>query len=154
MALLRHIPHRLLKVLNCSSIVSGFENPGGYLSTICWLCVASLSQPLPHYSQFCGQLYTLYLSLLGKCNFRDHKLVTFCLCIYLIKPFIKVIPKWIGAFVSNVVKILTVWNPELPEYSCLQNFENVRSHSSSQSSQSSRPKNATPSNGTSPLSYY
>ena len=29
MALLRHIPHRLLKVLNCSSIVSGFQNPGG-----------------------------------------------------------------------------------------------------------------------------
>ena len=29
MALLRHIPHRLLKVLNWSSIVSGFENPGG-----------------------------------------------------------------------------------------------------------------------------
>ena len=36
-------------------------------------------------------------------------LVTFCLCIYLIKPFIKVILKGASTFVAfNLVKILTV----------------------------------------------
>ena len=40
----------------------------------CWVCAAGLSESLPHYSLFCRGI-------------RDPNLVTFCLCIYFIKPF-------------------------------------------------------------------
>ena len=30
-------------------------NPGGYLG-VCWVCAAGLSEPLPHYNLFFGQL--------------------------------------------------------------------------------------------------
>ena len=30
--------------------------PGGTCVNFCWVCAASLSEPLPHYSLFCGQL--------------------------------------------------------------------------------------------------
>ena len=29
---------------------------GGTWVNFCWLCTAGLSEPLPHYSLFCGQL--------------------------------------------------------------------------------------------------
>ena len=49
--------------------------------------VVGLLEPLPHYNLFCGQIQTPSQSLLGKCNFRDPNLVTFCLFICLIRPF-------------------------------------------------------------------
>lgn len=47
---------------------------------------AGLSEPLPRYSLFCGQLWTPSESLLYTeiSNFRNLNLVTFYLCIYLI----------------------------------------------------------------------
>ena len=33
----------------------------------CWVCTAGLSEPLPHYSLWCGQLQTPLRLLLGKC---------------------------------------------------------------------------------------
>ena len=80
----------------------GFRNPidthgviatqgkggGGTWINFSWpVCAAGLSEPLPDYSLFCGQMQTPSKSLLGKCNFRDANLVNFCLCILLIKPF-------------------------------------------------------------------
>ena len=45
---------------------------------------AGLSEPLAHYSLFCGQVKTPILVTFGQiCNFRDPTLVTFYLCIYL-----------------------------------------------------------------------
>ena len=76
--------------------------------------------------------YRLRISHFCKCNFHDPTLVTFCICIHLIKPFIKVIPKRIGTFVTlNVVKIPTVRNPQLQEFSYRQTPEILLPHSSS-----------------------
>ena len=33
-----------------------FSLGGGTWVSLCWVCVAGLSEPLPHYSLFCGQL--------------------------------------------------------------------------------------------------
>ena len=45
---------------------------------------AGLSEPLAHYSLFCGQVKTPILVTFGQiCNFRDPTLVTFYSCIYL-----------------------------------------------------------------------
>ena len=51
---------------------------------VCWVCSTDLSEPLPHYSLFFGQLQTPSQSLFGKCNFRNPSFVTFYLYIYLI----------------------------------------------------------------------
>ena len=53
---------------------------------------AGLSEPLPHYSLFCGDIIDPILVTFGK-NFGNPNLITFCLCIYLIKPFNLVILK-------------------------------------------------------------
>ena len=46
---------------------SGLGGGGGVTwVNFCWVCATSLSEPLPHYSLFCGRLYTPSLSLLGK----------------------------------------------------------------------------------------
>ena len=68
-------------------IVRGHVNPlGGSWVNICWVCAAGLSEPLP-IIVYCVANYRLpSKSLLGKCNFRVPSLITFCLCIYLIKP--------------------------------------------------------------------
>ena len=42
----------------------------------CWVCAAGVSEPLPHFSLFFGQLYTPYLTDLGRCHFRDPDVVT------------------------------------------------------------------------------
>ena len=37
---------------------AGEGGGGGTWANLCWVCVAGLSEPLPHYSiLFCGQLY-------------------------------------------------------------------------------------------------
>ena len=77
--------------------------------SFCWVCAASLSLSSP-------------IIVNSVVNYRPHirhfwanvisYLVSFCLCIYLIKPFIKVILKGASTFVAfNLVKILTVWSP-------------------------------------------
>ena len=80
---------------------------GGYLSKfLLWVCAASLSLSSP-------------IIVNSVVNYRPHirhswanvisYLVSFFLCIYLIKPFIKVILKGASRFVAfNLVKILTV----------------------------------------------
>ena len=35
---------------------------GGTWVNFCWACASGLSEPLPHYSQFCDQLYRLHLN--------------------------------------------------------------------------------------------
>ena len=51
----------------------------------CWVCAAGLSEPLPHYSLFCGLIIDPILVTLGQIrNFHNPNLFTFCLCIYLI----------------------------------------------------------------------
>ena len=58
---------------------------GGTWVNFCRVCAAGLSEPLPDYSLFCGQLVDPIFVTLGKiCNFCDPNLVTFFLCIYLI----------------------------------------------------------------------
>ena len=43
-----------------------------------WACAACLSEPLPHYSLFCGHIIDPILVTLGKKrNFRNPNLVTF-----------------------------------------------------------------------------
>ena len=55
---------------------------GGTWVNFCWVCAAGLSEPLPHYSLFCGQLQAPSQSLLGKCViFLIQNLVTFYLCV-------------------------------------------------------------------------
>ena len=57
--------------------------------------------------------------------------VTFCLCIYVIKPLNRVILKWINTLVNlNEVEIFPFFNPYLPEFSDPLIPENVRSHPS------------------------
>ena len=34
------------------------KEPGGTWVNVCWVCAAGLSEPLPHYSLFFGQLWT------------------------------------------------------------------------------------------------
>ena len=71
---------------------------GGTWASFCWVRTTGLSEPL------------LTEPLLGECNFRAPNLVTFCLCIYLIKPF--------------------NYNVGHPQFSNPPNPENVTSHSS------------------------
>ena len=81
----------------CLYMLVGGILPGGGLITwinFCWVCAAGLSEPLPHYSLFCGYIVDPILIIFWeKSSFCNPNLVPFCLCIYLIKPFIKVIQK-------------------------------------------------------------
>ena len=43
------------------------EGGGGYLGMVtCWVCAAGLSESLPHYSLFCGNVIDPILVFLGK----------------------------------------------------------------------------------------
>ena len=80
----------------CCLHVSGWHSAGRGVTWInfCWVCAAGLSEPLPHYSLFCGHIVDPILIIFWKkSSFSNPNLVTFCLRIYLIKPFIKVIQK-------------------------------------------------------------
>ena len=57
----------------------GGGRAGGTWVTVYWVCAAGLSEPLPHYSLFCGQLcIDPILATFGQiCNFRDPNSVTF-----------------------------------------------------------------------------
>ena len=58
---------------------------GGTWVNFCWVCAAGLSEPLTHYSLFCGLIIDPILVTFGQiCNFCDPNLVTFYLFIYLI----------------------------------------------------------------------
>ena len=58
--------------------VWGGGGGGGTWVNFCWVCAAGLSEPLAHYSLFCGQLKTPILVTFGQiCNFQDPNLVTF-----------------------------------------------------------------------------
>ena len=70
---------------------------------------AGLSQLLPHYSLFYGQLWTPSKSFLGKYSFRDPNIVTVCSCIYLL----------------TMVKIFPFLYPFLPDCSYPPDLENV-----------------------------
>ena len=81
----------------------------------CWVCAAGLSEPLPHYSLFCGQLFVTFGQI---CNFWDPNLVTFYLRIYLINPLNRSskneLPYWMKntllfTYCTNIlVRLLTV----------------------------------------------
>ena len=68
-------------------ITGGGGGEGATWVSFCWECAADLLEPLPYYSLFCGHIIDPILVNLGKKNFRNPNLVTFCLCIFLIKPF-------------------------------------------------------------------
>ena len=54
----------------------------------CCACAAGISETLPHYSLFCGHIIVnSILVTLGKKYSCNLNLVTFCLCIYLVKSF-------------------------------------------------------------------
>ena len=72
----------------------GVGGGGGTWVNFRWVCAASLLEPLPHYSLFCGHIIDpILVTLRGKINFRNPNLITFFSCIYLIKPFNLVILK-------------------------------------------------------------
>ena len=67
---------------------------GGTWVNFRWVCAASLLEPLPHYSLFCGHIIDpILVTLRGKITFRNPNLITFFSCIYLIEPFNLVILK-------------------------------------------------------------
>ena len=51
---------------------------GGTWVNFCWVCAASLSEPLSHYSLFCGQLQIASFGQI--CTFCNPNLVTFYFC--------------------------------------------------------------------------
>ena len=142
------------------SMISAREDVGGGGGTwvrFCWVCAAGLSEPLPHYSLFCGQLQTPSQSLLGKCNFRDPNFVTFYF--FMNCPIFQI--EWrtltfhlqykhSGLLTVSTKNCLTPKNPKM--YDLIQaSLLKMRPYHS----QSSR-ENATPSSGTSPspLAFY
>ena len=70
---------------NCKAIDS-VGGEGGTWISFCWVCAAGLSEPLPHYGLFFGQLKTHLFHFLANVIFAIPNLVTFYLCIYLINP--------------------------------------------------------------------
>ena len=46
----------VLYVVTFHSLPGGGGGGGGTWVKFCWVCAAGLSEPLPHYSLFCGQL--------------------------------------------------------------------------------------------------
>ena len=138
-------------------------NPGGrggggvQLCTwvnVCWVCAADLSEPLPHYSLFCGHILDPILVTFGQiCNFRDPNLVTFYF--YELTHFSDWMKNTLLFICSTniLVRLLTVnmkncLTPKNPKMCdpILVTLLKMRPHYS----QSSR-ENATPSSGTSPL---
>ena len=66
----------------------------GYLDYFCWVCAAGLSEPLPHYSLFCGYIVDPILIIFGeKSSFCNPNLVTFCdFCDSFLNRYIHYIP--------------------------------------------------------------
>ena len=75
---------------------------GGTWVNFCWVCDAGVWEPLPPYSlPYTWPHYKPYLRQFGKnAIFVIPTLVTFCSCIYLIKPFNLVILRWPDTFVK------------------------------------------------------
>ena len=75
----------------------------------CWVCATGLSEPLSHYSLFCGQIIDPILVTFWQMQFwiRDPNLVTFCLWLFFIEPFKLIILKWTDTFVKLNVEHLT-----------------------------------------------
>ena len=56
-----------LKNIKANQIaIQGNRNADVNSGPFCWVCAAGLSEPLPHYSLFCGQTKTPPQSLWGK----------------------------------------------------------------------------------------
>ena len=59
-------PVILSVILDKHTPPGGGEGGGGTWINFCWVCAAGLPEPLPHYSLFCGNLYTPSQALLSK----------------------------------------------------------------------------------------
>ena len=111
-------------VVESRTYPSGEERAGTW-TNFCWVCAAGLSEPLTHYSLFCGLIIDPILVSFGQIsNFCDPNLVTFYLFIYLILneehfPF-HLQYKHSGTFA----------NRKYEELSYPKKSENVRPHSS------------------------
>ena len=119
---------------NCYDFKETAVPPGGLLGLIFAGQAAGLSEPLPRYSLFCGQLQTPYQSLLGK--YVIFAIPTQSLSIY-------------GTFANRKYEQLSYpKNPKMCDTILLTLLKMQPYYS-----QSSR-ENATPSSGTSPLAPY
>ena len=62
----------------CHRCPCGGWGGGGTWVNFRWVCAASLLEPLPHYSLFCGHIIDpILVTLRGKNNFRNPNLTTF-----------------------------------------------------------------------------
>ena len=123
-----------------------------------WVCAAGLSEPLPHYSLFCGQLcIDPILATFGQiCNFRDPNSVTFYF--YELTHFLDWMESTllfiyssnilVRLLIGNMENCLTPNNPKMcdPILATLLKMRPCYSQSSRE--------NATPSRGTSPVASY
>ena len=98
---------------------------GGYLGvSFSRVCATGLSEPLPHYSLFCGPILVTFGQI---CNFRDPNLVTFYF--YELTDFFRLNE---GSFTFHLQykHSGTFANRKYEEMSYPKKSENVRPHSS------------------------
>ena len=139
--------------------LSPWVSPGGWGGYLGWfllgMCRWALSEPLLHYSLFCGQLYIdpILVTFGQTCNFRDPNLVTFYLCIYLILNedhfTFHIQYKHSGTFANRQYEELSYTKNQKMCDPILVTLLKMRSYYSQSSHE-----NATPSSGTSPSASY